>query len=169
MNKVLKLLFFTIVLLPFGIFAQTAGIRGNVVDKSGSPLAGVNVYLEGTVLGSASDETGTFQIARAPEGKFNLKFSMIGYQQKDTTIVINADKLFDLGDFVLSEIALQSQPIVVTASKYEQNIQDIPISISTITAKEINYRNSTKVDEALKYVSGVNMNRDQVNIRGSNW
>ncbi len=119
-------------------------------------------------MGVPSDASGKFRINQLPAGQFILKFSMIGYEQKDLNIVIHSGDTLDVGQIVLKETALLSQPIVVTASKYEQNIQDIPLSISTVTAQEINYRNSTKVDEALKYVSGVNMNRDQVNIRGSN-
>lgn len=168
MNIVLKILLTTSILQLSSIFAQSAEINGRVVDKSGEPLAGVNVYLEGTVLGSASDKMGLFQISRVPQGTFILKFSMVGYQQEDTTLIINAGIMIDIGAIVLTEIAIQSQPIVVTASKYAQNLQDIPLSISSVSAQEISYRNATRVDEALKYVSGVNMNRDQVNIRGSN-
>ena len=151
-----------------GLFAQTASIQGQVVDRFKKPLSDANIYLAGTILGSASDEGGNFKINRVPAGQFILKFSMIGYKQKDTTLTIKTGVSVDLGLIFLEETALQSQPIVVTASKYEQNIQDIPLSISIVTAQEINYRNTTKIDEALKYVSGVNMNRDQVNIRGSN-
>ena len=126
-----------------GLFAQTASIQGQVVDRFNKPLSDANIYLAGTILGSASDEGGNFIINRVPAGRFILRFSMIGYKQKDTTLTITTGVSIDLSQIFLEETALQSQPIVVTASKYEQNIQDIPLSISIVTAQEINYRNST--------------------------
>jgi len=154
--------------LPLLLIAQDSKITGRLLDINQDPVIGANVYLTGTILGSSTDAKGEFSILNVPAGKFTLTIAMIGYQQKDTTLNISSGDLINIGTIILTDIPLQSQPIVVTASKYEQNIQDIPLSISTISAQEINYRNSTRVDEALKYVSGVNMNRDQVNIRGSN-
>ena len=71
-----------------GLFAQTASIQGQVTDILKKPLSGANIYLAGTILGSASDERGNFKINRVPAGKFILRFSMIGYKQKDTTLTI---------------------------------------------------------------------------------
>jgi len=105
MKIIFKIFLIAFILLPSSIFAQSAEINGRVVDKSGGALAGVNVYLEGTVLGSASDETGVFQISRVPEGMFILKFSMVGYQQEDTTLIIKAGIMIEIGEIVLTEIS----------------------------------------------------------------
>ncbi|MFA4838873.1 MAG: carboxypeptidase-like regulatory domain-containing protein, partial [Candidatus Neomarinimicrobiota bacterium] len=58
---------FTIILsliLVTALFAGTTGkISGRVTDaQSGQPLGGVNVILEGTSLGAASDMRGNFVI-----------------------------------------------------------------------------------------------------------
>jgi len=132
-----------------------------------TPLAGVNIFLEGTVLGGASNDDGYFLIRRIPPGTYRLRFSMIGYASRDTLIsVIKPD--IDIGTVMLEPIALQASPIVVTAGKYDQSIQDIPMSVGTVSAREIEFRNSVTIDDALRYVSGITMNSDQVNIRGSN-
>jgi len=149
-------------------FAQESTIRGKVVDRNNNPLDGANIYLKGTILGSASDRGGLFLIRKVPTGRFNLTIHMIGFGRLDTLLSIESNQQIDLGVIILSAIPLQSEPIVVTASKHEQYFQDIPLSISSVSAQEINYRNSITIDKALKYVSGVAMNRDQVNIRSSN-
>jgi iron complex outermembrane receptor protein len=160
--------FLVIIFMPVILLARGATVTGRLVDANAMPVAGANIFLEGTVLGGASDDNGVFRVTNIPAGNFILKITMIGFEQKELMIATSDTSRINLGQINLTEAPLQTQPIVVTASKYEQNLQDVPVSISTVTAQEINYRNSTTVDEALKYVSGVNMNRDQVNIRGSN-
>jgi outer membrane receptor for ferrienterochelin and colicins len=147
--------------------AQKAIIQGRVTDDQQEPLAGVNIYLDGTVLGSASDDAGNFVIRNVPFGTYRLKLTMVGYAASDTLIKIDRHEI-EAGTIILNPVALQASPIVVTAGRYEQDIRDIPMSISTVSAREIEYRNSVTIDDALRYVSGVNMNSDQVNIRGSN-
>jgi len=166
MNRLLVVVWFIFGLLGFAR-SQNAVLAGRLLEDPASPLAGVNIYLEGTVLGAASDDNGLFVIRGVPFGQYRLRFSMIGYANYDTLIQV-AQTLIDIGSVTLRPVALQASPIVVTAGKYDQYIQDVPMSVSTVSAREINFRNSVSIDDALKYVSGITMNADQVNIRGSN-
>ena len=75
--------------LPFLLVAQDAKISGRLVDQEQKPVIGANVYLKGTFLGSASDDKGDFEIMQVPDGRFTLLIAMIGYQQKDTTLLIH--------------------------------------------------------------------------------
>src|SRR5688572_28271293 len=61
-------------------FAQTASkpISGTIQDKTGRPVPGVTVVIEGTKTGTSSDNEGRFKI-NTPE-KAVLVFSFIGYQ-----------------------------------------------------------------------------------------
>jgi outer membrane receptor for ferrienterochelin and colicins len=67
----------------------------------------------------------------------------------------------------LKPIIIQSDVVVVTASKREQSFREVPVSVSTVTAQAILERNVISIDDALRYVPGVNLMQDQVNIRGS--
>jgi hypothetical protein len=62
--------------------AGTVGkIAGTITDKNtGETLIGVNVLVEGTDFGAASDLDGTFIILNMPPGSYNLVFNYIGYQ-----------------------------------------------------------------------------------------
>jgi len=150
------------------IFAQNTAVSGQLVDESNSPVIGANVSIQGTVLGGASDRDGKFTIKNIPEGTYVISINSIGYSPEDIPIKINAGQSLDLGIIILIEMPLQHQPMVVTASKYEQNVQDVPASISMVTEEDLTNRNTITVNKALQYVSGINMNADQVNIRGSN-
>ncbi len=59
----------------------TAMISGKVFDKdTGEPLAGVNILLEGTIMGSSTDIDGIFTILNIPEGIYNLRVRYLGYK-----------------------------------------------------------------------------------------
>jgi len=142
-------------------------LTGRVLDNQESPLIGANIIIKGTIMGGATNSSGEFIIQKMPEGEYTVTVYFIGFEQKDISVNISEFQIYDLGDIVLSPTAMNSDPIVVTANKYEQNIQDVSVSVSSVSEKEINYRNSVTFSDALKYVPGVNLNASQVNIRGS--
>ncbi len=150
------------------LMAQRFGtIVGTVVNsEDDSPITGANVIVEGTVLGSASSANGRFMIIRVPEGKYNLLASRVGYQRN-----VHADVVVKAADtsevrVALTPLPIQSEAVVVTASKREQSLEEIPVSVSILDSKTIEERNSVTIDDALRYVPGVNLVQTQVNIRG---
>lgn len=157
---------FLVLYLSF-LQAQNSSISGRVVDPDSNSIIGANIYLKGTVLGAATNLKGEFSIENVPLGEFELVISVLGYQSKELPISIEASTLYDLGTIKLNPQAMTGEPIIVTARKYAQNLQDVPASVSTMNRLEIHSRNIITVDEALKYIPGLNMNSSQVNIRGS--
>lgn len=55
-------------------------ISGKVLDENGEALVGVNVFLNGTTLGTSTDIDGNYLIGKIPPGFYDLVFSYIGYQ-----------------------------------------------------------------------------------------
>ncbi|GAB4375906.1 MAG: hypothetical protein Kow0042_21680 [Calditrichia bacterium] len=157
----------TCFLRPPLLFAQTAEIHGKVVDENQQPLPAANVYLSGTVLGSATSSSGEFYIKNVPPGEFTLVITVIGYNQKNLKMRVEESRLYELGTIALNPSPLTGEQVVVTATKYWQNVQDVPVSMATLTRGELRSRNTITLDQALRYVSGVNMASNQVNIRGS--
>jgi outer membrane receptor for ferrienterochelin and colicins len=162
-----KLLFIWTLSLATAV-AQTGAITGRVVDaRSGEGLPGVNVLVQGTLRGAATDTTGKFSIAGVRPGKYNLSFALVGYKREVRSGVTINDGAVTEMTVQLTAVAISTEPIVVTASKREQSFQEVPASVSVMDAAGLAYRNAVTVDDALRYVSGVNMTYDQVNIRGS--
>ncbi len=56
---------------------------------------------------------------------------------------------------------------IVSASKYVQLISDLPIKAEIIPASSFAKNDFTNLQDALKYVPGINMTDDQISIRGS--
>lgn len=143
-------------------------VRGTVKDAvTGQALAGANVLVRGTVVGAATDRSGNFRLSALPPGRYIIRVSMIGYaseQKRDVTVAAGLETEIDV---VLNPIAIETEPVVVTASRREQKLSEVPVSIATVTAASLKERNIITMDEALRYVPGVNLLQDQVNIRGS--
>ena len=74
-------LFFTISFLFFTalIFAQNT-ISGKVVDQKGKPVAGANIYIDGTYDGATSSETGDFSFETTETGNKFLVVSFLLFE-----------------------------------------------------------------------------------------
>jgi len=61
-------------------FTATRTITGKVTDRTGQPLPGVSVTLEGSSLGTVTDGDGNYSITiDRNDGK--LRFTFIGYKE----------------------------------------------------------------------------------------
>ena len=109
-----------IIVSPMMIFAgETGKVMGTVKDKAnGNLLPGVNIVLEGTNLGAASDEGGDFYILNVPPGLYNVKLSYIGYAVVTIENVrVTKDLTTNLYTVELSSEAITGKEIIVTADK----------------------------------------------------
>ena len=152
------------------LFASGGSIGGRVTahgDDEGNPLVGVSVFLNGTVRGTTTNADGEFRLTGVPPGIYTLVFSMVGYHRETFPDIRVEEARETRLNVALRQSPIQTEQVVVTASKRAQSLQEVPVSMSIIDAKEIEQRNSLVIDEALRYVPGVNMTGTQVNIRGS--
>jgi outer membrane receptor protein involved in Fe transport len=107
-------------LLPLALFAGDTGkITGRVVDKeTGNPLPGVNVILEGTSYGAATDENGEFMILFVPPGLYTVKFSFIGYAEEAVSNVrVTIDLTTNMYTIEMTPEAIRGEAVTVTAEK----------------------------------------------------
>ncbi|SEG35482.1 TonB-dependent receptor [Algoriphagus boritolerans] len=67
-------------LLASGAMAQKNLLKGKITDKNQNPLAFATVILEGTVRGVQSDVNGNYELKDFPKGDYQLKISLLGYE-----------------------------------------------------------------------------------------
>lgn len=106
-------------LLPSLVLAGDTGkIMGTVTDtRTGDPLPGANVILEGTTMGAASDRGGVFIILNVPPRSYTMAVSVVGYTTtRIQNVIVNVD-LTTIQDVALEETVLEGQVIVVTAAR----------------------------------------------------
>jgi hypothetical protein len=93
--------FYTFLFLIFScvMLAQTE-VSGKVVDQKNRPLAGANIYIDGTYDGATTDENGKFTFTTTETGTQTLVVTMITYEDLKTPVdVANCkDKTFALRD-----------------------------------------------------------------------
>jgi iron complex outermembrane receptor protein len=134
-------------------------------DTAGLP--GVMILIQGTVLGTITAASGEYRILNLSPGRKTLVFSLVGYQRVTRTIDIPGGTQEVALDIAMVQAPIQTDPIVVTASRREQSLQDVPASISLVDAASIQERNAVSLEDALRHIPGVNLTGTQVNIRGS--
>ena len=82
-------------------------VEGKIKDGSTlDPLVGVNVFLNNTTLGSATDSDGNYEIFNVPVGKYELVISMVGYEVKKKSITVDKKDLRGL-DYNLSPVSIE--------------------------------------------------------------
>lgn len=168
MKKLLLLFSIGLILCSNPALAQKGTIVGKIVDaKSGTPLPGVNVQIQQTVLGASTDIDGNFVIESVPYGIYSLQISMIGYQTFHVKAVRHFEKETSIGTVELKESFIEIDPVVVTASKWQQEVADTPAAVEVMTAKDIMQRNPVRIEDALETAAGVQILQDNVTIRGS--
>jgi hypothetical protein len=137
LNKKLKTLLLTLVLLQAVVFAGTTGkIAGKVLDaKTKDPLIGASVFIEGTSMGAAADVDGNYFVINIPPGNYNIKASTIGYASVEIKNVrVSVDQTTRL-DIEMGEQSVQIQTVEVTASR--PMVQKILLLLSQALAEII--------------------------------
>ena len=160
---------------------NTGNVEGAVTNKTGEPLPGINVGLEGTTYGTATDAEGLYEILNISAGNYTLVVSGIGLitQEKEITVEQGATLQQHI---TLDESTQQLQTVEVigrretdyksdysfAATKIESRSVDIPQSISTITKELIQDQNIYRLNEVVKNVAGVNQFSvyDDITMRG---
>jgi TonB-linked SusC/RagA family outer membrane protein len=79
-------LFMVMLLLCVNVFAESTSLKGVVLDESGASLAGVNVVVKGTTIGTMTDVDGNFQIMVENASAQTLVFSYIGYIKNEVKV-----------------------------------------------------------------------------------
>ncbi len=163
------LLFLSMLLLNNLGFAGTTGkISGYVKDaQDGSALPGVNIIVEGTTMGAATDLNGYYVILNVPPGRYTVTASMIGYEKSTYTDVKVSIDLTTTVDFQLSTEILDLGREVVVIAERSMVKKDLTSAEAHVDAEQIENLPVQEVSEVLALQSGVTVGRDGgIHIRG---
>ncbi len=145
----------------------TGTLAGVLLDSaSNQAIVGATLRIEDHPYGTYTNTQGRFFLRSLPAGQYSVLISMLGYTARRVAVRITPRDTTRL-TIHLREQLLQTNDVVVAANKRVQAVQDVPISIATVDQRAIQQRNITRLDDALRYVPGVYMARDQINVRGS--
>lgn len=143
--------------------AQTGRISGRVTDRAtGEPLPGVNIVIEGTTTGTASDMNGFYSIIGARPGTVTVRATYIGFSTaRIENVRVNIDQNTPL-DIQLSEESIVGADVVITA---ERPVLEADVSSSrvNVSSEQINALPVASVAT----VVGLQAGAEGLNIRGS--
>jgi hypothetical protein len=122
-----RLLLFLLVSISLNLSAQTSEIRGIIMDTNNEPLDFVNVYVGGTLEGTASAADGSFYLKITARDSITLIVSSIGYKTYKKTEHINYFKNIKI---VLHPDETILEDVVIMAGNY--NI----LSASTLEGRD---------------------------------
>ena len=146
-----------ILIITSYLFSGTTGkIAGIVKDAdSGEPLPGVNILLEGTLLGGASDIDGYYVILNVPPGRYTLKASIIGYSEVSVQdIRINIDLTTEI-DIQMQQTVVESGSEVTVVAERPVVQRDISASTAIIETEQIEALPVQSVTEVIGLQAGV--------------
>jgi len=131
------------------------------------PVKSANISLSEKYFGT-SNENGDAVFTEISKGEYYLTISHISYNSFEGSIDINSDTTVTIK---LYPGSVKLQDVIVTSGKYEQNIQMLPYSVSSVNKKEIEISPFFTVPDLLKEESGISLMRDgiwgtEISIRG---
>lgn len=137
-------------------------VKGVVVDSNNEPLIGVNVVVEGTTTGTATDLDGNFSLS-VSESDTELLFSYIGYESQliDIAGKTNIRVVLREDGEMLDELVVTALGIKRSEKALSYNVQEVGGDDIT-SIKDANFMNALSGK-----VAGVNINASSAGIGGA--
>ena len=131
MNKRNLLSSLLVFLMPIFLVGQSVV---GVVSGEGKPLVGANVVIQGTNLGTVSDDDGFYSID-VPVGDYNVIASFIGYSSVTNAVTVDSSDV--IVDFTLVIDAIAMSALEVLASRADETT---PVAYTNVSKAEMEIR-----------------------------
>ncbi len=168
------LFFLTLLLLISLLFSNIkiyAGVTGKIAGKvtdtdSKEELIGINVLIEGTSLGAATNIDGTYTINNIEPGIYSLIVSGVGYQKKKITNVRVSSDFTTRIDIQLMAEAINLETIIVEADR-PMIRKDLTSSQTSIDDSQIKALPVESISQILSLQAGITKGAGgELHIRG---
>ncbi|MCB0296420.1 MAG: carboxypeptidase regulatory-like domain-containing protein, partial [Calditrichaeota bacterium] len=139
------------------LFSGTTGkIAGIVKDaRTGEALPGVNILVDGTVLGAATDADGYYVILNVPPGTYTVRATFIGYTDYIVTQArVNIDQTTTL-NFDMAQAVVESGSEITVVADRPVVQRDVSASTANIEAAQIEALPVQTVTEVVGLQAGV--------------
>ena len=128
-------------------------IKGIIKDEFGKALEDINVLIEGTNKGAASNTKGYFEIRNVALKAYTLIFSGVGIQEK-RIVVKPANGKFSIVNIQLKSAINTIQEVVVVSKTEVEKIEETSFSVNAIDVEDLKAQNA-ELTEVLKGSEGI--------------
>lgn len=140
-------------------------IEGSLTDEStGEPLVGATVRIAGTQKGTVTDIDGNYRL-EGVAGWNQMEFSYVGYSSESRALAVLQGETKRV-DCQLAPSSDMLDEVVVSAGRFEQNLNEVTVSMEVLKADDVKKQSPADVTHALKTLSGVEIVDKQPSIRG---
>lgn len=138
MKKLISIIF----LLPLVASAQNI-FKAVIKDKDTKEnLASATAYIKMLNLGAAADANGILNIRNIANGTYEIVFSSIGYEKKEMEFTFPMAQ--QPVEVLLEKESGELSNIIVTTTRTNSRIEDIPIRVEVIAKDEVNEETNIK-------------------------
>lgn len=155
-NTSFSILFY--IITTTALLAQTGSIRGTV-SGSGIKIPMVSVQLLSTNYITTTSDSGNFTFNNIPPNTYHIKVIAFGYKPFVDIITVKANEQSTVELWLEEDIQLLNE-VVITATRTERNVADIPIPVTVISNEQIKSMGSMRLDEVLAEQTGLNIVAD---------
>ncbi|PWD98425.1 TonB-dependent receptor [Marinilabilia rubra] len=126
--------------LFFGAFfsyslAQKVSLSGTIYDDSGQPLRGAHVYLQGTNIGTATNNKGNYILQNLKPAGYVLNVSFSGFKHVKDSITLTSGS--NKHDYQLNESVNGLGEVVITGTGTPHHLKNAPVPTELLTSKAI--------------------------------
>jgi len=169
MKHIASTFIFFLLILTINAQTQQNIIHGKILDTNKNILPGASVIIVGTEYGVNANETGEYLFDQIPAGNLKLRVSFVGFKTLITDFDVQPGQNYLDLTLLADEVKLDG--VTVVAQKREQQILDVPITMSVINTRFIEDNNIKELDELSEFVPGLLIrmqgpNRPSFVIRG---
>ena len=133
--------------------AQNGEIRGMVRDAdTGEVLPNANVTVQDTALGAAADVNGRFVISGLPGDSVMITVSYLGHEPSQLVVTLPASSPLEVK---LIKSFLQMEQVVVTATRSEKLLENVPVVTEIVQRAEIEEKGAENLSEILQDRAGI--------------
>ena len=125
-------------------------ISGTIKNQNSEAMAGANIIIENTTLGTASDKNGNYTLPPVKNGEYILRVSFFGYETQEKPVAVDGNNV--TADFELTETSIDLNQVVVTGTRTEKSLLNTPVLTQSISAVELANKDVNDITQALEFV-----------------
>jgi len=144
---------------------ERATVSGKVFNSTGNqsiPSAYI-VVVGNEGKGTITDLEGNYSI-ELPAGRITLRYKSVGFLSTEETFELKPGEVI-VKNILLKQDVVNMKTFVTTAGKYEQNIEELTVSMDVLKPNIIENKNTTTINDALQQVPGVSIVDGEPQIR----
>ncbi len=132
-----------------------AMLFGDVKSKeTGKHLPYATIKVKGSKRQTMCDGTGHFKLVNLPVGKLTVVATMVGYKDQELVVTMQRGKGTE-AYFELDDDQLSLNQVVVTGTRTQHYVKNVPIRTEVLTSQAIVNKNAQNVFEALENTPGI--------------